>query len=212
MARQVCIRAVPLSLSTMMATTHALFGMALGAVALFVALEYATVAIAAGGAGGLFPDLDLLGDHRKDLHFPVYYSLAAALAPAVGVVVPSTATVAVAAFLASAAVHSASDALGGGLELRPWEATSEEAVYDHFRGRWLPPRRWIRYDGAPEDLLVAAALAVPGTLYADPLQWVVLGLLGVSTGYALVRKRLVTVGESLADRLPAGLGAFVQVD
>src|SRR6056297_2165666 len=111
----------------MMATTHALFGMALGAVALFVAPEYATVAILAGGVGGLFPDLDLAGDHRKDLHFPVYYSLAAIPALALAFLAPSTATVAVGVFLASVALHSASDALGGGLELRPWEATSDEA-------------------------------------------------------------------------------------
>ncbi|MFC7081505.1 metal-dependent hydrolase [Halorussus caseinilyticus] len=193
----------------MMATTHALFGMALGAVALFVAPEYATVAIAAGGAGGLFPDLDLAGDHRKDLHFPVYFSLAAIPALALAALAPSTVTVAAGAFLASAALHSASDALGGGLELRPWEATSDEAVYDHFNGRWVAPRRWIRYDGAPEDLLAAAAFAVPGVLYAEPLQQAVLALLGVSTVYALVRKRLVDFGEEVAERLPAGLAAHL---
>jgi hypothetical protein len=196
----------------MMATTHALFGMALGAIALLVAPEFAPLAIAAGGAGGLFPDLDLAGDHRKDLHFPVYYSLAAVPALALAALAPSTATIAVGVFLASAALHSASDALGGGLELRPWEATSEEAVYNHFDGRWIRPRRWIRYDGAPEDLLAAAVFAVPGVLYAEPLQQAVLALLGVSTGYVLVRKRLVDLGESLADRLPARVAAFVPVE
>ncbi|NHN61176.1 metal-dependent hydrolase [Halorussus sp. JP-T4] len=195
-----------------MATTHALFGMALGAVALVVAPEYATVAVAAGGIGGLFPDLDLAGDHRKDLHFPVCYSLAAVAALALAAVAPTAVTVAVAVFLASAALHSAGDALGGGLELRPWEATSEEAVYDHFNGRWIAPRRWIRYDGAPEDLLAAAAFAAPGVLYAEPLQQAVLALLGVSTVYALLRKRLVDAGERLADRLPPGLAALATED
>ncbi|UPW02257.1 metal-dependent hydrolase [Halorussus gelatinilyticus] len=191
----------------MMATTHALFGMALGALSLVVAPEYATAAIAAGGVGGLFPDLDLAGDHRKVLHFPVYYALAAVPALALAALAPSVATVAVAVFLASAALHAASDALGGGLELRPWEATSQSAVYDHYRGRWIRPRRWIRYDGAPEDLLAAAVFAVPGVLYPDRLQAVVLALLAVSTGYALVRKPLVDFGESVVDRLPAGLAA-----
>ncbi|MFC4448870.1 metal-dependent hydrolase [Halorussus aquaticus] len=196
----------------MMATTHALFGMALGAVALFVAPEYATAAIAAGAVGGLFPDLDLAGDHRKDLHFPVYYSLLALPALALAAVAPTEATVAAAVFLASAAVHSASDALGGGLELRPWLGTSDRAVYDHRRGRWVAPRRWVRYDGAPEDLLLAAVFAVPGVLYAGRLQLVVLAFLGVSTVYAVFRKRLVEVGESLADRLPPGLAAYVPVE
>nr|WP_135852497.1 metal-dependent hydrolase [Halorussus salinus] len=195
-----------------MATTHALFGMALGAVALFVAPEYATVAIAAGGVGGLFPDLDLAGDHRKDLHFPVYYSLAAVPALALAALAPSAVTIAVGAFLSSAALHSASDAFGGGLELRPWEATSDEAVYDHFNGRWIRPRRWIRYDGAPEDLLAAAVFAVPGVLYTDQLQAVVLALLGVSAGYTLVRKRLVDLGENVADRLPSAVAAQLLED
>ncbi|NEU57974.1 metal-dependent hydrolase [Halorussus sp. MSC15.2] len=196
----------------MMATTHALFGMALGAVALFVAPEFATAAISSGAVGGLFPDLDLAGDHRKDLHFPVYYSLLALPALGLAAVAPTAATVAAAVFLASAAVHSASDALGGGLELRPWLATSDRAVYDHRRGRWVAPRRWIRYDGAPEDLLLAAVFAVPGLLYVGRLQLVVLAFLGVSTVYAVFRKRLVDVGESLADRLPPGLAAYVPVE
>jgi len=196
----------------MMATTHALFGMALGAVALVVAPEYATAAIAAGGLGGLFPDLDLAGDHRKDLHFPVYYSLAAVPALALAALAPSAVTIAVGVFLSSAALHAASDAFGGGLELRPWEATSDEAVYDHFNGRWIRPRRWIRYDGAPEDLLAAAVFAVPGVLYADRLQAVVLALLALSAGYTLVRKRLVDFGENVADRLPAVVAAQLLED
>jgi hypothetical protein len=196
----------------MMATTHALFGMALGAVALFVAPEYATVAIAAGGLGGLFPDLDLAGDHRKDLHFPVYYSLAAVPALALAALAPSAVTIGAGVFLSSAALHAASDALGGGLELRPWEATSEEAVYDHFNGQWLRPRRWVRYDGAPEDLLAATVFAVPGVLYADRLQAAVLALLAVSAGYTLVRKRLVDFGENVADRLPSVVAAQLLED
>ncbi|MFC4551732.1 MULTISPECIES: metal-dependent hydrolase [Halorussus] len=197
----------------MMATTHALFGMLLGAVALFVAPEFAPVAIAAGAAGGLFPDLDLPlpGVHRKTLHFPVYNAFAALPAVALAALAPTTLTVAAAAFLAAAAAHAASDALGGGLELRPWEATSERAVYDHFRGRWIHPRRLIRYDGAPEDLLLAAALAVPAAAYDRLSQFVALALLGVSVGYVALRKPLVDAGESLVERLPDGVRARLPI-
>ena len=178
----------------MMATTHALFGMALGAVALFVAPEYATVAIVAGGLGGLFPDLDLAGDHRKDLHFPVYSSLAAVPALALAALAPSAVTIGAGVFLASAALHAASDALGGGLELRPWEATSEEAVYDHFNGRWIRPRRWIRYDGAPEDLLLAGLLSLPGLFVFDgAIRTLTVVGLAASVVYVAVRKRLPEV-------------------
>lgn len=193
----------------MMATTHALFGMALGAVSLLVAPEYATTAIAAGALGGLFPDFDMPWDHRKTLHFPVYFSLAAVPALVGAVLAPSALTVAVAVFLLAAAAHAASDALGGGLELRPWKGESDRAVYDHFNGRWVAPRRWIPYDGAPEDLLLATALAVPGLVYVRPLQALVLGFLGVSVVYAALRKRLVTFGERLAEWLPEHVWARI---
>ena len=193
----------------MMATTHALFGMLLGAVSLLVAPEYATTAIAAGAAGGSFPDFDMPWDHRKTLHFPVYFSLAAVPAVVAALLAPGAATIAVAVFLLAAAAHAASDALGGGLELRPWEATSDRAVYDHFNGRWVAPRRVIPYDGAPEDLLLAAVLAVPGVFYARPLRALVLALLGASVVYALLRKPLVTVGERLAERLPERVWARI---
>ncbi|WP_435076861.1 hypothetical protein [Halococcus sp. AFM35] len=121
-----------------MATTHALAGVALAAL---VASEQAGVALPAGFVGGLFPDLDLYVGHRKTLHFPVYYwplALAGGVLVAIGT---GPATVGLACFLLAAALHSTMDAFGGGLELRPWEATSERAVYNHYTGRWHRPRR-----------------------------------------------------------------------
>ncbi|USZ67346.1 metal-dependent hydrolase [Halorussus salilacus] len=176
----------------MMGTTHAAAGVTLAAPLVALAPELAPVAALAGMAGGVFPDLDLLsGQHRRTLHFPVYYSAAAAATAAAALLAPAPATVAVAFFLVSAAVHCVADAAGGGLELRPWEATDDRGVYVHPAGRWVAPRRWIRYDGAPEDLLAAAVLSVPGLVLFDG--WVrrltVAGLV-VSVVYVAVRKRL----------------------
>ena len=176
----------------MMGTTHAAMGVALAAPLTVVAPEFAPVAALAGIVGGVFPDLDLLsGQHRQTLHFPVYYSATALLASAVAVVFPTTATVVAAFFLLSAAVHCVTDAAGGGLELRPWEATDERGVYVHAAGRWVAPRRWIRYDGSPEDLLLAAVLSLPGLLLFDGVVWTltVVGL-AVSVVYVAVRKYL----------------------
>jgi hypothetical protein len=188
----------------MMATTHALAGLALAALAGLAAPEHAPAAAAAGLAGGLFPDLDLYAGHRRTLHFPVYYAFAALLAAAVASLAPTTATVTLAVFLAAAALHAASDVLGGGLELEPWRATSERAVYSHFHGRWLQPRRLVRYDGAPEDVLAAAVLGVPATLAFDAtVQHVVAAALVVSVGYAAVRKHLPRVATTVAALAPA---------
>ncbi|WP_290817945.1 metal-dependent hydrolase [Halovivax sp.] len=187
----------------MMATTHAFAGVTIAAAVALLAPELALVAAVAAIWGGVFPDLDLYAGHRKTLHFPVYYSAGAALTAPAALLAPSTATVALAVFLAAAALHCVSDALGGGLEPRPWEATSERAVYDHVRGRWIRPRRWVAYDGSPGDLALAAVLALPGLLVFDGrVHDLLVVLLVVSIGYAVVRKPLPAVAERLLGRLP----------
>lgn len=194
----------------MMATTHVLAGIALASVALYTTPELAPIAVAAAALGGLAPDLDLYAGHRKTLHFPVY--LPALAIPAVGIaaLAPTAITIAVGYFLLAAAVHSMMDAYGGGLELRPWLGTSERAVYDHFNGRWISPRRGVRYDGAPEDLVLAGVLALPGLLLFEPPVPMVVGvILSISAFYALVRKRMVRLAEWFVARLPEALLAKV---
>lgn len=175
-----------------MAPTHAAVGLALGTTAIAIVPEHATLAALWAVLGGLFPDLDLFfGQHRRTLHFPILYWVPALPALALAAVVPVGPTIALAAFSLSAAVHSGMDAFGAGDELRPWEATSEKGVYDHLRGRWIPPRRWVRYDGAPEDLVLTAVFAVPGlTLYGEGARALTIGGLALATVYALVRKRV----------------------
>lgn len=187
----------------MMATTHGLTGMTLALPLALAAPELAPVALAAGFAGGMFPDFDLYADHRKDLHYPVYFFALAAPAAAVAAFAASPATVALAVFLFAAAVHSAMDVFGGGLEFRPWNPTSKHGVYNHYRKRWVAPRRWIRYDGAPEDLLLAVAVSAPLLLAFDG--WVrslVLLSLAVSTVYVIVRKRLADLAEQIVELTP----------
>ena len=189
-----------------MATTHALAGVAVAALVALVAPEQAGVALAAAFVGGLFPDLDLYAGHRKTLHFPVCYWPLALVAGVLAAIATGPATVGLACFLLAAALHSAMDVLGGGLELRPWEATSERAVYNHFAGRWHRPRRWVRYDGAPEDALLGLVLAVPALLVAGTaMRWLVGGTLCLSVGYVLVRRRVPVLTERLVGFVPAEL-------
>ncbi|AGB37760.1 hypothetical protein [Natronococcus occultus] len=187
----------------MMAPTHAFAGLALAAALTLVAPQFAGVLAVAAIAGGVFPDLDLYAGHRRTLHFPVYYWLLAVPASVVAVLVPTDATVTVAVFLLAAALHSFMDVFGGGLELKPWRESSDRAVYSHYHGRWLAPRRWVRYDGSPTDLVLAAVLAVPGLVVFDGIvRTVTIALLAVGVGYVLVRKPLVVVAEWLLERLP----------
>jgi len=187
----------------MMATTHALAGMALASVSVLIAPEHAPAAVSGAAVGELFPDLDLYGDHRRALHYPILYSLAALVVVPLAVLVSTAGLLALAAFVTAAALHSVMDAFGGGLELKPWQETSDRAVYSHYHGRWIPPRRWVRYDGAPEDVGVAAVLALPVLAqYDGTIQTVALALLGISVCYGLIRKPLVAVTVLLVDSLP----------
>ncbi|EMA33265.1 hypothetical protein C445_09473 [Halobiforma lacisalsi AJ5] len=193
-----------------MATTHALLGMLLAVPVLAVAPEHAPAAFLAGFVGGLAPDLDLYAGHRKTLHYPVYASIAAVPAVALAILAPSTWSVGAAVGLAAAALHAATDALGGGLELRPWEGASDRAVYSHFHGRWLRPRRLVRYDGAPEDLALAGVAAVPVAIAGgDAVATVVGGLFAVSAVYVVLRKRLAALAERLVELIPTPVRPYV---
>lgn len=188
----------------MMATTHALAGLLLAILASFVAPGVGIAGVYAALAGGVFPDLDLYAGHRRTLHFPVYYSAATGVATVVSVLSPGTWTVALALFLAAAALHSVSDVLGGGLELRPWEGGSEQAVYSHYHRRWWRPKRLIRYDGAPEDLGLVLLFAIPAFVAFDgTVEMLVLGIVAVSTFYVAVRKPMVVLAERIVAALPS---------
>jgi hypothetical protein len=194
----------------MMATTHVLAGILLGLGALAVAPVESSAVVLAAALGGLFPDVDLLWEHRRTLHFPGWGTIAALIATAVAVVVPTVATVSVAAFFAAMALHAVSDALGGGLSLRPWVPSSDRGVYEHVRGRWHRPRRLIRYDGAPEDAFLAVALGLPAYASLTGLgRWAVVGLLLVSVVYAALRRSLVDGGRALVQWLPAGVVSVI---
>nr|WP_276298961.1 metal-dependent hydrolase [Halorussus sp. DT80] len=175
-----------------MNTTHAAMGVALSAPLVVLAPELAPIAALSAFVGGVFPDLDLFsGQHRRTLHFPVYYSTAGLVVGGAALFRPSPETVGAACFLLSAAVHCVADAVGGGLELRPWEATDDRGVYVHPAGRWVRPRRWVRYDGAPEDLVLAGLFSLPGlVLFSGTVRTLTLVGLAVSVVYTALRKRL----------------------
>lgn len=187
----------------MMATTHALIGLVAAALVGLVAPAHAPLALAAGFIGGLVPDLDLYVGHRRTLHFPACAWPAAALLFVGVATVGGPVAAAGAAFLLAAALHATMDIFGGGLELRPWEADSSHAVYNHLLGRWHRPRRWVRYDGAPEDVLIGAVTAVPAYLLAAGLlRRLVVATLVISVGYAAVRRWVPALTTRLVGVVP----------
>ncbi len=194
----------------MMLPTHAVVGLALAAPLTVIAPDVSTAALTGALLGSVFPDLDLYSGHRRTLHYPVIYPLLAAPAVIAAAVVTTPLAVGLAAFLVGAAVHCRMDRYGGGLELRPWEGTSERAVYDHVRGRWRRPKRWIKYDGSPGDLLLLASLGVPLLIVLDgPFRLIVAACLVVGTTYVVLRRRLAAIAPTVFAYVPDRLAQYV---
>jgi hypothetical protein len=194
----------------MMLPTHALAGMALSLPVALAAPEFAPPAIIGGLVGGVLPDLDLYAGHRRTLHFPTLYPIAAALAIVAAVVLATPAAVAAAFVLLGAALHCRMDVYGGGLELRPWEGNSDRAVYDHVAGEWIKPRRAVAYDGSRGDLALSTAFGLPLLVALRfPYTAVVAAALTVAAVYVLLRRRLAALAPVVFGYVPEPLARYV---
>lgn len=194
----------------MMLPTHALVGMALALPVALYAPDLAAPALAGALVGGTLPDIDMYAGHRRTLHYPTLYPLAALPAVALAFVWTVPATVGAALCLLAAAAHCRMDRYGGGLELRPWECTSERGIYDHVRGEWLPPRRVVTYDGSPADLGLSLAVGVPLLVVLDgPYAAVVAVALSVAVVYTLLRRHLPDLAPVVFGCVPQPLSAYV---
>lgn len=182
----------------MMTTTHAFVGAAVGATTAVFAPELTPTAIAVGFVAGAVPDVDLVAVHRRTTHFPVVLSALAVPATVVAAAVPGRLSTLTAVALVAAAAHSAMDALGSGAGPAPWLATSDRGVYDHVRGRWIRPRRFVAYAGAPSDLALAAVVSLPTLWLASGPLWVVAvtALVG-SVLFAAFRRNLSGLSKRL---------------
>lgn len=194
----------------MMLPTHALVGLAIAVPLALSVPELAPAALVGGLVGGILPDLDLYWGHRKTLHFPTLYPVAVVPVAVAAIARPSPVTVAAAFVLLAAAAHCRMDRFGGGLELRPWEGTSERAVYDHVRGRWRRPRRLVAYDGSPGDLALSAGIGIPLVFLLEGVFAVVAaGALAIAATYVLFRRRLADLAPRVFGSVPEPLAPFV---
>ncbi len=190
----------------MMAFTHGLASVAVATALLPFGPEYAAPPVlAAALLGGIAPDLDVVADHRKTLHFPVGYTALAAGLLGIHAVAAHPTLWLVWVAVAAAAAHSWADVLAGSVEAEPWNPTTERAVYNHALGAWHRPRRLVRYSGAVEDVLLGLACA--GVAVAAPVTGPTadagLIALGALSGlYAVLRHPSVRL-DAVAERFPA---------
>lgn len=193
-----------------MLPTHALAGLAVAVPLLWIAPEFSTAALVGGFVGGVLPDLDMYAGHRRTLHYPILYPIVAVPLVGLAVVFTTTTTVGLAFVAVGAAVHCRMDIFGGGLELRPWEGTSDRAVYDHVNRTWRMPRRWIAYDGSPKDLAVAFGIGVPLLVVLDGYFLILTAVcLFVATVYVVLRRRLAAIAPTVFRLVPDRFSAYV---
>jgi len=194
----------------MMLPTHLVVGLAVAAPLLAVDPSLAPAALAGAAVGSVFPDLDLYSGHRRTLHFPTGYTLLAVPLVLAALSTPVPWLVGTAFAALGAALHSRMDRYGGGLELEPWQGTSQRAVYDHVRGEWRAPKRWIRYDGSPRDALLASGLGLPVLLVLDgPFAVLVAGAIAIGTIYAALRRDLAALAPRVFALAPAPIEPYV---
>ena len=194
----------------MMLPTHALVGIAIALPVTLTFPEFAPAALIGGFLGGIFPDLDLYTGHRRTLHYPTIYPLLVGPAAIGALAFPSVLTVGLALAIVGAAAHCRMDIYGSGLELRPWEQTSEKAVYDHVQKRWIEPRRLVSYDGSPGDLAIATAVGVPLFVVVEtPFAMAVAAAIGIGVVYTFTRRYLADLAPVVFGRVPAPLARYV---
>lgn len=180
-----------------MGSTHILFGMIIAYLYSYIQPELLFPLTLAAILGSIIPDLDMPFDHRKTLHYPVYYSIGAILSVPIFIFSASLITGVVSMLFLSMALHCLVDVLGCGLEPRPWEANNDQAVYFHYPGFWAKPRRWIKYDGSPGDHIITLSLAIVlMNLYTYPFKQFVAAVLVSGTLYTFSRRILKDLAPS----------------
>lgn len=171
----------------MMLFTHILAGALIGLPAAGLYGSAVVPLVVAGAIGGLVPDIDMVLEHRRTLHFPVIGTGVAIVLLVAGAWMGSVVQL-LAVFMAAVAVHSLMDVLGGGKELRPWERTDPRASFDHLHGEWFMARRLV-HDGSRGDLLLYALCALPLWYWGPAVfrPWIMV-MSVMAAGYTLVRK------------------------
>jgi hypothetical protein len=199
----------------MMALTHGLASLALVAFATpFLSETVTPVLLAVAFLGGLAPDLDVVAEHRKSLHYPVGYTVLAVVFGIWYIRAPTSGGLLATGAVGAAALHTCSDILAGSVESEPWNPTTDRAVYNHALGGWHRPRRLVRYSGAPEDFLlcgVCASVALLASATGPTADALLLWLVAVAGGYTLARRHLTDIWTRLAPHVPAALGASLPV-
>lgn len=190
----------------MMLPTHISSGLLIAGIFSHIFPEYTSVFLIAIVIGSILPDLDLIiGTHRKTLHYPIYSLLGVVISAGISPLFTGVYGVILVGFFIGVFQHSISDVLGGGVEEKPWERTSDKAVYSHYNDKWLPPTYHLGYDGSLKDVFALTILLILSWMLLPYNQYVtgfILLLFVIGVLYASVRKLLPRLSIYLYKKFP----------
>lgn len=191
----------------MMLPTHIILGLTFITPLIYILPEEFAFPLAIGVVvGSTLPDLDLLyGTHRKTFHSPIRSWIVVAITTTTFVLFQTPLTAALFAICFGFSQHSLSDVFGGGLEHKPWEKTSDKAVYNHYHKTWWTPRHYASYDGSPRDLTIFGVLSLASfqTYGILPYYSHFVGSLGIiAITYTISRRYLPDLDTYLYKNIP----------
>lgn len=182
-----------------MLSTHGLIGLFLGYLSVILSTLSPEYALITGFLGGIFPDIDLVKNHRKTLHFPIYYPLGLLTASFAYLLYTETALLYIALFLSSATFHTLIDVFSGGLAPVKFKKPKKFPIYNHYQDKWIELKP-LTYDGSPTDFLVSLTIGSI-LVYTMNSLFVYLAaiLLIISTVYFTFRMRIHRLSLKLLD-------------
>lgn len=155
--------------------------------------------------GSVLPDLDILVQHRKTLHFPILSLPFVTISMLLILINPITIYLLLTSFIISFAIHPWVDIISSGLEKRPWEENSTRAAYNHQKQEWIKPKN-LFYDGSITDFSIFTfGIGILFILdYESVIQYKILifSLFCISFIYTISRKHLPILENYLDENIP----------
>jgi hypothetical protein len=160
--------------------------------------DFYTIMLLCGVAGGLLPDLDVIFNHRKTLHYPNIYLMIGSFLVLLFYLTNISAILFVGIIFSSSFVHCFLDILCSGSTIKPWRESDDKAVYDHLRGKWIRPKG-LFYDGSIRDMIllsISSASLYYIAEFSDILIYFILLNVILGLFYTSIRRKYPTYLEN----------------
>lgn len=194
----------------MMLPTHIVMGLGIATTILLIDPTLLNISLFSSFIGSILPDLDIYKGHRKALHYPKIYTVISVFSGIIAFFILTNVTVGITFLFIGAAIHCQMDKYSSSFEVRPWEKKSDRAVYDHINGEWKKAKRWIRYDGSPEDFLLMITIAIPLILILNNIfRYILVITIIIGTIYTVFRRWLPTIAPVFLSYIPKSLKRYI---